>query len=124
MIRHAEIIIDAIQVNDLGFFAFRCSQDSQIQRDLGFSGTVVPDENDHLFHKKILSGPLPAELQLLHHTHEELRSTGNAFQAYMLVVAMYAAPLLSCHFQRGKAVNPVGNAAVVSAVRTLDHQIG
>gem|GEM_PF-5536139 len=52
MIRHAEIIIDAIQIDDLGLFAFRCRQNSQIQRNLGFSGTVVPDEDDHLFHKR------------------------------------------------------------------------
>ena len=57
MIRHAEVVVDAVEVDDLNPLSLRRGQKSHVQGDLRLSGAVVSDENNDFFHICLLTRP-------------------------------------------------------------------
>ena len=57
MIGHAEVVVDAVKVDDLNPLPLRGGHNGHVQRNLRLSGAVVSDENDDFFHSCLLVHP-------------------------------------------------------------------
>ena len=57
MIGHAEVVVDAVEIDDLNPLPRGGSHDGHVQRNLRLSGTVISDENDDFFHSCLLIRP-------------------------------------------------------------------
>lgn len=66
----------------------------------------------------------PFMLAILDQSDEEFNRMMESFQANTLVVAVYCGALLAGQIHGGEAVDAVGNATPMAAVRALHHEIG